>query len=239
MSKKEKIPKAVKNAIWNTYIGNCKGIGQCYVGCGENISHANFECGHIISEKKGGYVDLLNLRPICSSCNKSIGTKNMREFVNKYRFNSPLNREFESNNVINSIDNKIKCYIEDTKKNNKKMIFDDKTITTKTNSHLCNLSVKELKYICGIYGIKQATNKKNIIENIDKCKKFNYDEYIKNELNECPISVLKLICHEYEISSKGSKKDLIEKMLNHDTYIEVCHFVENDCEDYDEDYNDK
>lgn len=85
---KEKIPKAVRTAVWNNFIGNEKGVGKCYVGCGEQISQNNFECGHVISEKCGGKVILDNLRPICSNCNKSMGQKNMEDFIVKYNLGS-------------------------------------------------------------------------------------------------------------------------------------------------------
>ena len=80
MSKnKQKIPKSVRVAVWNTYIGN-NIKGKCYVGCGEEITVNNYECGHIISEKNNGEVTIQNLRPICSTCNKSMGTQNMHDF---------------------------------------------------------------------------------------------------------------------------------------------------------------
>ena len=82
---KGKIPKALRNAVWNHNIGNNK-EGKCYVGCGEKISINNFVCGHIISEKNGGKIILKNLKPICVSCNSSMGTMDMNDFINKYGF---------------------------------------------------------------------------------------------------------------------------------------------------------
>jgi 5-methylcytosine-specific restriction endonuclease McrA len=40
-----------------------------------------FECGHVISEFNGGTNKLNNLKPICVSCNSSMGTQNMDEFI--------------------------------------------------------------------------------------------------------------------------------------------------------------
>ncbi|NDG68463.1 MAG: hypothetical protein EB135_03170, partial [Proteobacteria bacterium] len=40
-----------------------------------------FECGHIIAEAKGGETSLENLRPICSTCNKSMKTINMNDYI--------------------------------------------------------------------------------------------------------------------------------------------------------------
>lgn len=83
---KEVIPQAVKTAVWNKYVGIKKGTTHCFVGCGNVISQHNFECGHIQAEAQGGEVSLDNLRPICSNCNKSIGKKNMLDFIAKYKF---------------------------------------------------------------------------------------------------------------------------------------------------------
>ena len=77
---KEKIPKAIRNAVWNHNIGNSK-EGECYTGCGEKISINNFACGHVISEKKGGKVILDNLKPICVACNSSMGTMKMMMLI--------------------------------------------------------------------------------------------------------------------------------------------------------------
>jgi 5-methylcytosine-specific restriction endonuclease McrA len=96
---KKKIPQAVRNAVWNTYIGVNKGEDRCFVGCGEPITKSNFECGHIHAEAKGGPTDLENLRPICSACNKSIGTRNMEDFITEYKFNRHRNWEGKKKGV--------------------------------------------------------------------------------------------------------------------------------------------
>ena len=64
----------------NSIQGNC----QCCKT--EVISKNNFDCGHIISEKNGGNVHLDNLKPICRSCNSSMGRTNMNDFMIKYGF---------------------------------------------------------------------------------------------------------------------------------------------------------
>ena len=40
-----------------------------------------FEAGHIIAERCGGPTNIENLRPICSLCNRSMGLKNMIDFM--------------------------------------------------------------------------------------------------------------------------------------------------------------
>ena len=83
--KKEKIPAALRNVVWNQNFQDVS-IGKCLCCKTEPITRANFHCGHIVSEKKGGELTVQNLRPICPSCNSSMGTQNMDEFMKKYGF---------------------------------------------------------------------------------------------------------------------------------------------------------
>jgi uncharacterized Zn-finger protein len=82
-NKKVSIPKVIRNLVWDTHIGEDNGSGPCYV-CTKKINSKDFECGHIIAESKGGTTDIENLRPVCRTCNGSIGSKNMDEFKKKY-----------------------------------------------------------------------------------------------------------------------------------------------------------
>jgi molecular chaperone DnaK (HSP70) len=102
MYKKERIPKAVRVAVWNKYNNIKDGISNCYVGCGEQISQNNFECGHVISEKFGGKITIDNLRPICPNCNKSMGSMNMMEFIKKYNFNENYSLNKNPNKILNN-----------------------------------------------------------------------------------------------------------------------------------------
>lgn len=83
----KKLPSAVRNCVWNTYVGIEQKLGICFCCNIEPISFANFECGHIQSRVNGGDDTIQNLRPICSLCNKSMGKTNMIEFIEKYGFN--------------------------------------------------------------------------------------------------------------------------------------------------------
>ena len=82
---KEKIPASVKNTLWSLHFEN-NIQGKCQCCKTEVISKNNFDCGHITSEKNGGTVHLDNLKPICRSCNSSMGTTNMNDFMIKYGF---------------------------------------------------------------------------------------------------------------------------------------------------------
>jgi uncharacterized coiled-coil protein SlyX len=84
--KKKAIPKTLKNKVWNKYIGIEIGQTKCLCCKLTDISQLNFHCGHIISEKDGGELTMENLKPICGSCNLSMATMNMDEFMKKYKF---------------------------------------------------------------------------------------------------------------------------------------------------------
>ena len=82
--KKQSIPKNVKMIVWNHYIGEDIIKHKCLCCKKVTISNTNFEVGHVLSEKNGGSHEINNLRPICFSCNHSMGIENMVDFVVKY-----------------------------------------------------------------------------------------------------------------------------------------------------------
>lgn len=81
--KRKSIPKAVKDKVWDTYVGIKRGVGPCYC-CSGVIDSKNFDCGHIVAAANGGENIVENLRPLCSTCNKSMGKQNMEEFKSIY-----------------------------------------------------------------------------------------------------------------------------------------------------------
>ena len=103
---RKSIPKTLRNKVWDTTIGKEKGVGDCFV-CNTNIDSKNFECGHIISVKEGGETTLENLKPICGTCNKSMGIQNLIEFKEKY---FPQLKENESD-IPNNSDSKVVEFI--------------------------------------------------------------------------------------------------------------------------------
>jgi len=90
-SRKKAIPKVVRQNVWNTYIGEYSGKGYCFCCNYTELTSFQFECGHVISEFNGGDVNVDNLRPICSLCNKSMGKKNMVEYMKKNKIPFPKN----------------------------------------------------------------------------------------------------------------------------------------------------
>jgi 5-methylcytosine-specific restriction endonuclease McrA len=66
------------------YMGSGAGDGPCVCCKTKLISTFDFVCGHVKAEANGGETTVDNLRPICASCNSSMGTMNMQEFCRKY-----------------------------------------------------------------------------------------------------------------------------------------------------------
>jgi len=82
--RKKTIPVALKRKVWDHWVGEHIGKTKCPCCKLTDITQLNFSCGHITAEANGGSLHLLNLRPICTSCNSSMGTKNMNEFIREY-----------------------------------------------------------------------------------------------------------------------------------------------------------
>lgn len=79
--RKQTIPKSVKSAVWNQYIGKERGEALCPICRTHTIQKDHFFAGHVHAETHGGKPTVDNLRPICSQCNGSMGTQNMKDFV--------------------------------------------------------------------------------------------------------------------------------------------------------------
>ena len=72
MTRKQNIPKAVREQCWLTTIGK-KYESKCYVKwCKNNMTVFDFHVGHDTPESKGGTLDINNLKPICARCNLSM-----------------------------------------------------------------------------------------------------------------------------------------------------------------------
>ena len=80
MKRKIAIPKKLRQQCWENIFGK-KYSHKCYIPwCTTIIDVWSFEVGHDIAESKGGSLNLDNLYPICSLCNKSMGTKSILEW---------------------------------------------------------------------------------------------------------------------------------------------------------------
>jgi hypothetical protein len=82
--KKKSIPIALKRKVWDFWVGESIGKTKCPCCKLTDITQMNFSCGHIIAESQGGGLTVQNLRPICGSCNSSMGIQNMNDFIRQY-----------------------------------------------------------------------------------------------------------------------------------------------------------
>lgn len=80
--RKKTIPKTIRNQVWRKYCGN-KLDSKCFC-CDRELAYECWEAGHVIAESNGGNTDIENLRPVCMSCNRSMGKTNMIEFMKEY-----------------------------------------------------------------------------------------------------------------------------------------------------------
>jgi len=80
MTRKMKIPKKLRQHCWVNIFGKVYSH-TCYINwCNTVIDVWSFEVGHNIAEKYGGTLNLDNLFPICSLCNKSMGTTSIDDW---------------------------------------------------------------------------------------------------------------------------------------------------------------
>jgi len=80
--KEENITQAFRQAIWLKYCGETYKT-KCLCCNSNEISVHNFECGHILSKKNGGLISMDNIIPICSFCNRSMGSTHMFKYMEK------------------------------------------------------------------------------------------------------------------------------------------------------------
>ncbi len=86
IKKNTSIPLPLKRKVWSKWIGDKKGMSKCLCCKLTDISQMSFHCGHIISRNNGGDLNVNNLKPICQSCNSSMGSINMDVFIKQYSF---------------------------------------------------------------------------------------------------------------------------------------------------------
>lgn len=88
--KKSRIPKVIKDGIWDYYIGNDVASVKCPCCQDKVITMRDFVAGHILSERNGGTITISNLIPICSKCNGSMGTRHLVEFTQTHWNRKPV-----------------------------------------------------------------------------------------------------------------------------------------------------
>jgi len=71
--KKANIPKALREQVWITNVGNKFETKCLVVWCQNKINVFDYHVGHNIPESHGGATNINNLKPICARCNLSMG----------------------------------------------------------------------------------------------------------------------------------------------------------------------
>jgi hypothetical protein len=180
--KKQQIPMAVRNTLWDTFIGFELGIGVCFCCNTAQITQKNFEAGHIIAESKGGSSKLDNLRPVCKPCNGSMGVKNMAEFIEEWGF--VKHKDWDG--ILKEAEEKTIIYME-VKKDNKTCEICDKKFHSpsqlkdhKNRKNPCTPYNKKCEY-CG----KEFTRQCSVVRHLEDgvCLKEQEDYYKINNAN--------------------------------------------------------
>jgi 5-methylcytosine-specific restriction endonuclease McrA len=101
--RKKSIPQRLRMLVWDNTFGPNARHGVCYCCRTTKISIEKFECGHNISERDGGNTTVDNLKPICSQCNRSMGTNSIDEFRSTLSTNSNIQIKDDIENITNKL----------------------------------------------------------------------------------------------------------------------------------------
>ena len=193
------IPRALKNRVWCNYFGELPNEKcQC---CGSpTITYFNHVCGHIKSTSTGGKTELNNLKPICSTCNSSMGSMDMDKYMKENGF---LNYHSKERSYLHN-----DC--DDTTK--EKKYKSKKTYKSKKEKEGCLDGYKrnQIYFLCRIMNVVHCGKKKEVlIENmmnkydmneiekyINTEKKYMYEKTKKNSCYKCNFCVDgdKIVC---------------------------------------------
>ncbi len=137
--------KAVTEAVWLKYSGH-NVRGKCYV-CGRDIDYLNFEVGHNRSHKAGGKWNVNNLRPVCRTCNRSMGARTTIESFKKKHFTVKSKTSTEEKTPTKKITRKKTSTTKPTKRKTTKRKSKSKTSTKKTTKRKKTSTKKKTKSI--------------------------------------------------------------------------------------------
>lgn len=73
------IPKMIRGEVWKKYNG-LSVYGSCYCCKRKLDAFDTWNAGHVVPYSHGGPNTVSNLRPVCQSCNQSMGTENLYDF---------------------------------------------------------------------------------------------------------------------------------------------------------------
>ncbi|HIJ98488.1 TPA: HNH endonuclease [archaeon] len=89
--KRKPISKSLRDQVWLKYFRN-KTQGKCYCCRIRPIHFTYFQVGHNKAVSRGGKNHITNLRPICATCNRDMGTRSI-EAYRKETFAKPTKRK--------------------------------------------------------------------------------------------------------------------------------------------------
>ena len=211
------IPKAIKQLVWNKYIGQDHGKGICQCCELTSITQMDFQCGHIRSKFNGGEETLLNLIPLCSLCNSSMGTMNMDEFCKKHGLKFKLPQDTLTTETSNS-----KEQANSEEVNNSKI--------NQTNNTITKVILKDSK--------QTSLGDPN---QLDEMQKIIRERLVRKFLEELNILKLKQLCmtlfvrfpngnnkDRHYISPGGKKEKIINKIIkNQISFNEIKKLIDN------------
>jgi hypothetical protein len=145
-AKQQRISATLRMLVWDYWIGDDISKTKCLCCKSVEIRQFSFECGHIIAASQGGQLTATNLKPVCKTCNSSMHTENMDDFMNKWNLtiSEPRNKHmFEKN------------------KNEYKIIDDTEDILTESESEENKNDEDNLKYYCKVCKIA-CSSRQNI-----------------------------------------------------------------------------
>jgi len=96
--KRKNIPQKIRQMTWRQYIGSSMD-GKCW-SCGNPITFENWHAGHVKPHCEGGPDTVENLRPLCPTCNFSMGRKHMANYIIDFNMKGQGAIEFGTTNVL-------------------------------------------------------------------------------------------------------------------------------------------
>jgi hypothetical protein len=176
-----KIPHTLRNLVWKTYASDTYLSTNCFC-CRKNIiSIDNFICGHIVSRYDGGTIDLDNLRPVCNSCNVSMGTCDMFEFIKNNKLWLDNSNNNSNNNSNKKTDNK---KTDNKKTDNITTVKENLCKNTTTKKRLRENTIKHYGYDLNNPEQGDTMRKKIASEYFDKQIKIDMNPFIKSVIDE-------------------------------------------------------
>jgi hypothetical protein len=187
-TKKVQIPKALKETLWDKHYGENARNGKCLCCSNTQISITKYEAGHVIAEAEGGEAKLDNLKPICSTCNGSMGAKNMEVFMEACGFVKPEN--WDGFGVEKKVENVVKEEVVEQELVVEKAKIISCDVCKKTFTRPYNLKIHKAKKFACISNPKECefcdktfSKQSNKIRHLkDNSCKQEQEEYYKNKI---------------------------------------------------------